>query len=80
MSLQQVQIPKLGMDTTECDVKAWLVKVGDRVAAGAELPEGGAEKTGVVNEAEVGGVVRELRANVGDRVPIGAVVAVIEIG
>ena len=79
MTVHEVRIPKLGMDTTECDVKAWLVKVGDRVAAGGELLEVETEKTSVVIEAEVGGVVRELRAQVGDRVDVGAVVAVIEV-
>ena len=79
MSLHEVQIPKLGMDTTECELKGWLVNVGDRVAVGAELVEVETEKTAVVIEAEVAGIVRELRGNVGERIPIGAVVAVIEI-
>jgi pyruvate/2-oxoglutarate dehydrogenase complex dihydrolipoamide acyltransferase (E2) component len=78
MSRHEVQIPKLGMDTTECEVKAWLVGIGDRVAAGAELIEVETEKTAVVIEAEVAGIVRELRAKVGERIPVGAVVAVIE--
>jgi pyruvate/2-oxoglutarate dehydrogenase complex dihydrolipoamide acyltransferase (E2) component len=74
----EVRIPKLGMDTTECDVKTWLVTVGDRVAQGAELLEVETEKADVVIEAEVAGIVRELRAEVGERIAVGAVVAVIE--
>jgi pyruvate dehydrogenase E2 component (dihydrolipoamide acetyltransferase) len=80
VSLHEIRIPKLGMDTTECEVKAWLVEVGDRVALGAELLEVETEKTGVVIEAEAAGVVRELHAGVGDRVPVGGVVGLIETG
>jgi pyruvate dehydrogenase E2 component (dihydrolipoyllysine-residue acetyltransferase) len=79
MTAHEIRIPKLGMDTTECDVKGWLVKPGDRVVPGAELLEVETEKADVVIEAEVGGVVRELRAAVGERVPVGAVVGVIEV-
>lgn len=78
MSLHEIRIPKLGMDTTECEVKAWLVKVGDRVAQGAELLEVETEKTSVVIEAEAGGIVRELRVPVGQRVDVGGVVGVID--
>ena len=80
MSLHEIRIPKLGMDTTECEVKSWLVRVGDRVAPGAELLEVETEKTDVVIEAEAGGVVRELRAQVGERVAVGGVVGIIDTG
>jgi pyruvate/2-oxoglutarate dehydrogenase complex dihydrolipoamide acyltransferase (E2) component len=78
MSAREVVIPKLGMDTVDCEVKAWLVRVGDRVTPGAALLEVETEKTEVVIEAECTGTVRELRAQVGERVAVGAVVAVIE--
>lgn len=78
MSAREIVIPKLGMDTIDCEVKAWLVRVGDCVTPGAALLEVETEKTEVVIEAEFGGTVRELRAQVGERVAVGAVIAVIE--
>ena len=76
--MHEIRIPKLGMDTTECDVKAWLVKVGDRVKPGAPLLEVETEKADVVLEAEVAGVVSEIRASVGQTVPVGSVVGLID--
>lgn len=78
--MHEVRIPKLGMDTTEAEVKAWLVAVGDRVAVGAPLLEVETEKADVVIEAEVAGVFREIRTPVGQVVPIGDVVGLIDDG
>jgi pyruvate/2-oxoglutarate dehydrogenase complex dihydrolipoamide acyltransferase (E2) component len=78
--MHEIRIPKLGMDTTEAEVKGWLVKVGDRVARGAPLLEVETEKATVVIEAEVAGLVRELLAEVGQVVPIGDVVGLIDEG
>ena len=76
--MHEIRIPKLGMDTTECDVKAWLVKVGDRVNPGAPLLEVETEKADVVIEAEVAGVVREIRTPAGQTVPVGSIVGLID--
>ena len=76
--MHEIRIPKLGMDTTECDVKAWLVKVGDRVTPGAPLLEVETEKADVVLEAEVAGVVSEIRAPAGQTVPVGSIVGLID--
>ena len=80
MSVHEIRIPKLGMETIDCEIKTWLVKAGDRVAPGSELLEVETEKADVVIEAEVGGVVREIRAAVGQRVEVGTVVGLIEAG
>jgi len=76
--MHEIRIPKLGMDTTEAEIKAWLVKIGDRVAPGTPLLEVETEKTDVVIEAQVAGVVREIRASAGDVVAIGSVIGLIE--
>lgn len=76
--MREIRIPKLGMDTLECDIKAWLVKVGDRVAPGTALLEVETEKADVVIEAEVAGVVREITAQAGQTVPVGSVVGLID--
>jgi pyruvate/2-oxoglutarate dehydrogenase complex dihydrolipoamide acyltransferase (E2) component len=78
--VHEIRIPKLGMDTTECDIKAWLVTVGDPVVAGAPLLEVETEKADVVIEAEVAGTVREITAPVGETVPVGSVVGLIDDG
>jgi len=78
MSGHDIQIPKLGMDTTDCEIVAWLVKVGDRVEKGASLLEVETEKVTVAIEAPVAGVVTEIRAQVGDSVEVGASVGTIE--
>lgn len=66
------------MDTTECEVIAWHVKVGDRVEKGAPLLDVETEKANVAIEAEVAGVVKEIRAQPGDRVDVGGFVGAIE--
>jgi len=76
--VHEIRIPKLGMDTTECDVKAWLVKVGDRVSSGAPLLEVETEKADVVIEAEVAGVVSKIIVPAGQTTPVGSVVGLIE--
>ncbi len=78
--MAEIRIPKLGMGTEECLVKAWHVKVGDRVAPGTPLLDVETEKADVVIEAEVAGVVREITAAAGQTVPVGAVVGVIDTG
>jgi pyruvate/2-oxoglutarate dehydrogenase complex dihydrolipoamide acyltransferase (E2) component len=74
----EIRIPKLGMDTTEAEIKTWLVKVGDRVATGAPLLEVETEKADVTIESEVAGVVREISAAAGQVVPIGTVVGLVD--
>ncbi len=78
--MREIRIPKLGMDTLECDVKAWLVKIGDPVATGTPLLEVETEKADVVIEAEVSGVVREIRVTAGQTVAVGSVVGLIDDG
>ncbi|MBI4240162.1 MAG: hypothetical protein HY613_00465 [Candidatus Rokubacteria bacterium] len=78
--MHEIRIPKLGMDTLECDIKAWLVKVGDTVAPGSPLLEVETEKADVVIEADVAGVVREIAVPAGQTVPVGSVVGLIDEG
>jgi 2-oxoglutarate dehydrogenase E2 component (dihydrolipoamide succinyltransferase) len=78
MTVHEIRIPKLGMETVDCEIKSWLVQVGDRVEAGAGLLEVETEKATVVIEAEVGGRVTELWHGIAERVEVGAVVGLIE--
>ncbi len=76
--MHDIRIPKLGMDTTECDIRTWLVKVGDRVARGQEILEVETEKATAVIESEAAGVLKEILATTGQTVPVGSVVGVID--
>lgn len=75
--MYEVVIPKLGLDTLECDVRSWLVAIGDHVQRGTPLLEVESEKAVITIEAEVGGSIRELRVQPGQTVPVGSVVALI---
>ena len=55
MTVHEIRIPKLGMETIDCEIKSWLVGVGDRVAPGSGLLEVETEKATVVIEADEDG-------------------------
>ena len=44
MTVHEILVPKLGLDTMDCDIKGWLVKIGDRVELGTPLLEVETEK------------------------------------
>lgn len=67
--MQDVIIPKVGMASTEVDVVAWHVGVGDEVGAGTELADIESEKATIRIESPCAGVVAEIL------VPAGATVA-----
>ena len=37
--MHEIIIPKLGLDTLECDIQEWLVNVGDKVEEGKPILE-----------------------------------------
>lgn len=78
ITMHEIRIPKLGLDTLECDIREWFVKPGDRVAKGGQLLEVESEKAVLVIEAEVGGTVRVIHTPAPATVAVGAVVGVID--
>ena len=76
--MHEVRIPKLGLDTLECDIRQWFVAVGERVEKGTPLLEVETEKAVMPIEAEVGGILREARVKPGETVDVGAVIGIIE--
>jgi pyruvate dehydrogenase E2 component (dihydrolipoamide acetyltransferase) len=56
----EIRMPELSSDMTEADLVAWLVAVGDTIAAGDLLAEIETDKATVEYEAPVSGVVVEL--------------------
>jgi pyruvate dehydrogenase E2 component (dihydrolipoamide acetyltransferase) len=72
-----VIMPQLGETVAEGKVSAWFKSAGDTVAAGENLFEIETDKVTMEVQALSGGVLSEVRVNVGETVPVGAVVAVI---
>ena len=75
--MQEIIIPKLGLDTLECDIQEWLVEVGDKVEEGKPLLEVESEKAVISIDAEVSGVLCEIYAQAGETVSVGSIVGLI---
>ena len=70
-------MPTLGSDMTEGTLVEWKKKVGDRVTKGEILAEVDTEKSAIEVESFHTGVIQQLVAQPGDRVPVGTVMAII---
>jgi pyruvate dehydrogenase E2 component (dihydrolipoamide acetyltransferase) len=75
-----VLMPQLGETVAEGKITQWYKAPGDRVQPGDNLFEIETDKTSMEVPATAAGVLAEVRAKVGDTVPVGAVVAVIADG
>jgi 2-oxoisovalerate dehydrogenase E2 component (dihydrolipoyl transacylase) len=73
------RLPDIGEGIAEAEIVAWHVKPGDRVEEDGRLADMMTDKATVEMESPVAGTVVELAGEVGDRVPIGAPLAVIEV-
>jgi pyruvate dehydrogenase E2 component (dihydrolipoamide acetyltransferase) len=73
-----VLMPQLGETVSEGKVLVWYKKVGDRVEPGENLFEIETEKVSMEVPSTVAGTLKEIRVNVDESAPVGAVVAVIE--
>ncbi|HEY0960333.1 MAG TPA: dihydrolipoamide acetyltransferase family protein [Novosphingobium sp.] len=72
------RLPDIGEGIAEAEIVAWHVKIGDRVEEDGRLADMMTDKATVEMESPVAGIVRELAGEVGDTVPIGSALAVIE--
>jgi 2-oxoisovalerate dehydrogenase E2 component (dihydrolipoyl transacylase) len=72
------RLPDIGEGIAEAEIVAWHVKVGDEVAEDQQLADMMTDKATVEMESPVAGKVVELAGEVGDQIPIGSVLAVIE--
>jgi pyruvate dehydrogenase E2 component (dihydrolipoamide acetyltransferase) len=75
-----VLMPQLGETVAEGKITQWYKAPGDRVEPGDNLFEIETDKTSMEVPATAAGVLAEVRAKVGDVVPVGAVVAIISAG
>ncbi|HKR34988.1 MAG TPA: dihydrolipoamide acetyltransferase family protein [Steroidobacteraceae bacterium] len=72
-----VLMPQLGETVDEGKVLVWYKKVGDKVEPGENLFEIETEKVSMEVPSTVAGTLREIRVQVDETAPVGAVVAVI---
>jgi len=80
MARYEFKLPDIGEGIAEAEIVAWHVKVGDQVAEDQQLADMMTDKATVEMESPVGGKVLELAGEVGDQVPIGSVLVVLETG
>jgi 2-oxoisovalerate dehydrogenase E2 component (dihydrolipoyl transacylase) len=73
------RLPDIGEGIAEAEIVAWHVKVGDRIEEDQGIADMMTDKATVEMESPVSGVVVELAGAVGDMVPIGSALAVIEV-
>jgi len=78
MARYEFKLPDIGEGIAEAEIVAWHVKVGDTVEEDQQLADMMTDKATVEMESPVAGKVIELAGEVGDMVPIGSVLAVIE--
>jgi pyruvate/2-oxoglutarate dehydrogenase complex dihydrolipoamide acyltransferase (E2) component len=71
-------MPQMGESIAEGTVLKWLKKVGDRVEKDENVLEISTDKVDSEIPSPVAGTIVELKANEGDVVPIGQVIAILE--
>jgi pyruvate dehydrogenase E2 component (dihydrolipoamide acetyltransferase) len=70
-------MPTLGSDMTEGTLVEWKKNVGDRVVKGEIIAEVDTDKAAIEIESFHTGVIEQLLAKPGERIPVGTVMAII---
>src|SRR4051794_31025977 len=78
MARYEFKLPDIGEGIAEAEIVAWHVKVGDEIAEDQQIADMMTDKATVEMESPVAGKVIELAGEVGEQIPIGSVLAVIE--
>ena len=73
----ELKVPKLGMDMEEANILRWIVEEGAEVEKGDPVLEIDTDKVSYEVEANADGVIRGLRGEEGETVPVGATLAYI---
>ena len=73
----ELKVPKLGMDMEEANILRWLVEEGAQVEKGDPVIEIDTDKVSYEVEANADGIIRGLRGDEGETVPVGATLAFI---
>ncbi len=78
--MSEVKVPELAESITEGTISEWLKSVGDQVEKGENIVELETDKVNVEVISEVAGVLTEIKAEEGDTVEVGSVIAVVSDG
>lgn len=79
MSRFEIKMPKLGESITEGTIVSWSVKVGDTIQEDDVLFEVNTAKVSAEIPSPVAGKVVEILVKEGDTVPVGTVVAIVDV-
>lgn len=79
MSLFEIKMPKLGESITEGTITSWSVKAGDLIQEDEVLFEVNTAKVSAEIPSPVAGKVIEILHKEGDTVPVGVVVAIVDL-
>ena len=78
MARYEYKLPDIGEGIAEAEIVAWHVKVGDRIEEDQQIADMMTDKATVEMESPVSGTVVDLAGDVGDLVPIGSVLVVLD--
>lgn len=79
MNLCKIKMPDLGEGMTECEIVEWQVAVGDTVKEDDVIAGVMTDKAVVEIPSPVNGVIKALTGDVGELVPVGTVIIVLEV-
>lgn len=79
MSKFEFKLPDIGEGVTEGEIVSWLVQVGDSVDEDQEMVEVMTDKATVTIPAPKAGKVAELKGEVGDVIPVGETLVVLDL-
>ncbi|PTI36081.1 dihydrolipoamide succinyltransferase [Mammaliicoccus vitulinus] len=78
--MSEVKVPELAESITEGTIAEWLKSVGDQVEKGENIVELETDKVNVEVISEVSGVLSEIKAEEGETVEVGSIIAVVSDG
>ncbi|HVU01553.1 MAG TPA: dihydrolipoamide acetyltransferase family protein [Polyangiaceae bacterium] len=79
MSRFEFKLPDIGEGVTEGEIVSWLVAAGDSVTENQDMVEVMTDKATVTIGAPKNGKIVEVRGSVGDVVPVGSVLVVLDV-
>ncbi|WP_414051471.1 2-oxoglutarate dehydrogenase complex dihydrolipoyllysine-residue succinyltransferase [Macrococcus animalis] len=78
--MAEIKVPELAESITEGTISTWFKQVGDTVEKGENIVELETDKVNVEVISEEAGVITELKAQEGDTVEVGSVIAIVGEG
>ncbi|ANB60140.1 dihydrolipoamide acetyltransferase family protein [Anoxybacteroides amylolyticum] len=78
MAIEKITMPQLGESVTEGTISKWLVSVGDKVNKYDPIAEVMTDKVNAEIPSSFTGVIKEIIAQEGETLPVGAVICTME--